>query len=72
MQVELDDETRRLCDVRPFQPMLKLIEIPGNNTAQSTAEKVINAQISVLMGKGRLTMLVAARMNPFQHFRKHF
>ncbi|KAK2184803.1 hypothetical protein NP493_252g03001 [Ridgeia piscesae] len=46
-KVEQLDEERRLCDVRPFYPMLKVIERKGN-----TAEKVINAQISCIIGRG--------------------
>jgi len=49
IQVELDDETKRLSDVRPFQPMLKLVEktiITGPRE-----ERVIQAQLSVLLGK---------------------
>jgi len=50
IQVELDDETKRLSDVRPFQPMLKLVE-KTNLATGARAEKVIQAQISVLLGK---------------------
>ena len=52
-QVELDDETKRLSDVRPFQPMLKLIE-KTNLATGARAEKVIQAQLSVLLGKREL------------------
>lgn len=51
-QVELEDETRRLCDVRPFSPLLRLIESPKHTSQQNRTEKIINAQISILMGKG--------------------
>ena len=50
IQVELDDESKRLSDVRPFQPMLKLVE-KTNLATGARAEKVIQAQISVLLGK---------------------
>jgi len=50
IQVELDDETKRLSDVRPFQPMLKLVE-KTNLATGARAEKLIQAQISVLLGK---------------------
>lgn len=46
-QEELVDETRRLCEVRPFQPILKVVKKHGNR-----AEKILNSQISVLIGKG--------------------
>ncbi|ELU18517.1 hypothetical protein CAPTEDRAFT_18019 [Capitella teleta] len=46
-KVELEDESQRLSEVRPFHPMVKVIEKKGNR-----AEKVINAQISILLGKG--------------------
>uniref|UniRef100_A0A4W3H592 phosphatidylinositol-4,5-bisphosphate 3-kinase n=1 Tax=Callorhinchus milii TaxID=7868 RepID=A0A4W3H592_CALMI len=44
---ELEDERRRLCDVRPFLPVLKLVAREGDR-----AEKLINSQISLLIGKG--------------------
>ncbi|XP_078413939.1 phosphatidylinositol 4,5-bisphosphate 3-kinase catalytic subunit delta isoform isoform X1 [Cetorhinus maximus] len=46
-QEELEDEHRRLCDVRPFLPILKLVAREGDR-----AEKLINSQISLLIGKG--------------------
>ncbi|XP_062889212.1 phosphatidylinositol 4,5-bisphosphate 3-kinase catalytic subunit delta isoform [Mobula hypostoma] len=46
-QEELEDERRRLCDVRPFLPILKLVAREGDR-----AEKLINSQISLLIGKG--------------------
>jgi len=46
--MELDDETKRLSDVRPFQPMLKVVE---KSTREGKQEKVIQAQLSVLLGK---------------------
>ncbi|XP_066998274.1 phosphatidylinositol 4,5-bisphosphate 3-kinase catalytic subunit delta isoform [Anabrus simplex] len=44
---ELEDENKRLCDVRPFCSLLRLIERKGNK-----AEKSLNIQISHLIGKG--------------------
>ncbi|XP_030624865.1 phosphatidylinositol 4,5-bisphosphate 3-kinase catalytic subunit delta isoform isoform X2 [Chanos chanos] len=44
---ELEDEQRRLCDVRPFMPVLRLVAREGNRV-----EKLINTQISLLIGKG--------------------
>ncbi|XP_069774535.1 phosphatidylinositol 4,5-bisphosphate 3-kinase catalytic subunit delta isoform isoform X2 [Narcine bancroftii] len=46
-QEELEDERRRLCDVRPFLPILKLVAREGDRV-----EKLINSQISLLIGKG--------------------
>ncbi|KAJ8259681.1 hypothetical protein GJAV_G00172210 [Gymnothorax javanicus] len=46
-QEELEDEQRRLCDVRPFLPILKLVAREGDRV-----EKLINSQISLLIGKG--------------------
>lgn len=48
-QEELDDENKRLCDVRPFLAVLKVIE-----TGHDKAEKTLNVKISRLIGKGRL------------------
>uniref|UniRef100_A0A3P9A3E6 phosphatidylinositol-4,5-bisphosphate 3-kinase n=1 Tax=Esox lucius TaxID=8010 RepID=A0A3P9A3E6_ESOLU len=45
---ELEDETRRLCDVRPFMPVLRLVAREGDRV-----EKLTNTQISLLIGKGR-------------------
>ncbi|XP_072318072.1 phosphatidylinositol 4,5-bisphosphate 3-kinase catalytic subunit beta isoform [Eucyclogobius newberryi] len=44
---ELEDETRRLCDVRPFLPVLKLIT---RNCGR--AERLLDSKIGVLIGKG--------------------
>ncbi|KAM9318223.1 phosphatidylinositol 4,5-bisphosphate 3-kinase catalytic subunit beta isoform 2-T2 [Pholidichthys leucotaenia] len=44
---ELEDETRRLCDVRPFLPVLKLVM---RNCGR--AERVLDSKIGVLIGKG--------------------
>ena len=38
---EFYDETRRLCDLRLFQPILKLVEPMGNKE-----EKILNSEIS--------------------------
>ncbi|KAJ8360786.1 hypothetical protein SKAU_G00173110 [Synaphobranchus kaupii] len=46
-QEELEDEQRRLCDVRPFLPILRLVAREGDRV-----EKLINSQISLLIGKG--------------------
>ena len=42
------DEGKRLCDVRPFQPMLKVVEKKGDK-----AETTLNFQISNIIGKGK-------------------
>lgn len=45
-QEELLDETRQLIDVRPFRPLLKLIQKQGDNE-----EKLFNSHIGNLIGK---------------------
>ncbi|XP_032088182.1 phosphatidylinositol 4,5-bisphosphate 3-kinase catalytic subunit delta isoform isoform X2 [Thamnophis elegans] len=44
---ELEDEQRRLCDVQPFVPVLRLVAREGDR-----AKKLLNSQISLLIGKG--------------------
>ncbi|XP_022528881.1 phosphatidylinositol 4,5-bisphosphate 3-kinase catalytic subunit beta isoform [Astyanax mexicanus] len=44
---ELEDESRRLCDVRPFLPVLKLIARDCGR-----AERLLESKIGVLIGKG--------------------
>ncbi|XP_069039831.1 phosphatidylinositol 4,5-bisphosphate 3-kinase catalytic subunit delta isoform isoform X1 [Lepisosteus oculatus] len=44
---DLEDEQRRLCDVRPFLPVLRLVAREGDRV-----EKLVNTQISLLIGKG--------------------
>uniref|UniRef100_A0A673AYQ9 phosphatidylinositol-4,5-bisphosphate 3-kinase n=1 Tax=Sphaeramia orbicularis TaxID=375764 RepID=A0A673AYQ9_9TELE len=44
---ELEDETRRLCDIRPFLPVLKLVT---RNCGR--AERLLDSKIGVLIGKG--------------------
>ncbi|TRY82502.1 hypothetical protein DNTS_013819 [Danionella cerebrum] len=44
---ELQDEQRRLCDVRPFLPILRLVAREGDRV-----EKLITTQINQLIGKG--------------------
>ncbi|KAL7976238.1 hypothetical protein Chor_008335 [Crotalus horridus] len=46
-QQELEDEQRRLCDVQPFLPVLRLVAREGDR-----AKKLLNSQISLLIGKG--------------------
>uniref|UniRef100_A0A8C3K9W1 Phosphatidylinositol 4,5-bisphosphate 3-kinase catalytic subunit delta isoform n=1 Tax=Calidris pygmaea TaxID=425635 RepID=A0A8C3K9W1_9CHAR len=46
-QQELEDEQRRLCDIQPFLPVLRLVAREGDRV-----KKVINSQISLLIGKG--------------------
>ncbi|XP_028921601.1 phosphatidylinositol 4,5-bisphosphate 3-kinase catalytic subunit delta isoform isoform X2 [Ornithorhynchus anatinus] len=46
-QQELEDEQRRLCDIQPFLPFLRLVAREGDR-----AKKLINSQISLLIGKG--------------------
>lgn len=45
-QEELVDESRQLIDVRPFRPLLKLIQRKGDNE-----EKLLNSTIGNLIGK---------------------
>jgi len=40
------DENKRLCDVKPFLAILKIVE-----RIEDEAENVLNAQISNLIGK---------------------
>ncbi|XP_037684506.1 phosphatidylinositol 4,5-bisphosphate 3-kinase catalytic subunit delta isoform isoform X2 [Choloepus didactylus] len=46
-QQELEDEQRRLCDIQPFLPVLRLVAREGNRV-----KKLVNSQISLLIGKG--------------------
>ncbi|XP_044301387.1 phosphatidylinositol 4,5-bisphosphate 3-kinase catalytic subunit delta isoform [Varanus komodoensis] len=46
-QQELEDEQRRLCDIQPFLPVLRLVAREGDR-----AKKLVNSQISLLIGKG--------------------
>uniref|UniRef100_A0A8C2QUS3 PI3K-ABD domain-containing protein n=1 Tax=Capra hircus TaxID=9925 RepID=A0A8C2QUS3_CAPHI len=45
---ELEDETRRLCDVRPFLPVLKLV------TRSCDPGEKLDSKIGVLIGRGNL------------------
>ena len=60
------DEEKCLCDVRPFYPMLKVIERKGN-----TAEKVINAQISCIIGRGLNDESGILQYNEIKQFRRN-
>uniref|UniRef100_A0AAY4D9W3 phosphatidylinositol-4,5-bisphosphate 3-kinase n=1 Tax=Denticeps clupeoides TaxID=299321 RepID=A0AAY4D9W3_9TELE len=44
---ELEDETRRLCDVRPFLPVLRVVTRSGGHN-----ERLLDSKIGVLIGKG--------------------
>lgn len=44
---ELEEESRRISDVKPFMCVLQLVAKGGNRV-----EKLINTQISQLTGKG--------------------
>ncbi|KAI5139227.1 phosphatidylinositol 4,5-bisphosphate 3-kinase catalytic subunit delta isoform isoform X1 [Manis pentadactyla] len=46
-QQELEDEQRRLCDIQPFLPVLRLVARQGDRV-----KKLVNSQISLLIGKG--------------------
>ncbi len=45
---ELSEEQRRLCDIRPFLALLKLVEKKGDNEA-----KQLDAQIGLIIGKSK-------------------
>lgn len=45
---ELEEESRRISDVRPFMCVLRLVAREGDRV-----EKLTNAQISLLIGKGQ-------------------
>lgn len=45
---ELEEESRRINDVRPFMCVLRLVAREGDR-----GEKLINSQISLLIGKGQ-------------------
>ncbi|XP_023602126.1 LOW QUALITY PROTEIN: phosphatidylinositol 4,5-bisphosphate 3-kinase catalytic subunit delta isoform [Myotis lucifugus] len=46
-QQELEDEQRKVCDIQPFLPVLPLVAREGDRV-----KKLINSQISLLIGKG--------------------
>lgn len=54
---ELEDETRRLCDIRPFLPVLKLVT---RNCGR--AERLLDSKIGVLIGKGQFIARVYGHM----------
>uniref|UniRef100_A0A8C5D1S3 phosphatidylinositol-4,5-bisphosphate 3-kinase n=1 Tax=Gadus morhua TaxID=8049 RepID=A0A8C5D1S3_GADMO len=60
---ELEDETRRLCDVRPFLPVLRLVT---RNCGR--AERLLDSKIGVLIGKGlhELDALQAQEVKDFR------
>lgn len=45
--IELTDESRRLCDVKPFCSVLKVIE-----REDATSDRHLDSNISLLIGKG--------------------
>lgn len=59
---ELEDETRRLCDVRPFLPVLKLVT---RNCGR--AERLLDSKIGVLIGKGKAAQVKVADYPPSSH-----
>lgn len=50
---ELEEESRRISDVRPFMCVLRLVAREGDR-----GEKLTNAQIGLLIGKGEPTVLL--------------
>lgn len=59
---ELEDETRRLCDIRPFLPVLKLVT---RNCGR--AERLLDSKIGVLIGKGKVAFAVKTLMMSAYH-----
>ena len=49
-QEELLDGNRKLCDVKPFWPMLRVIR-----KASDVEEKVLNSKIGLLIGKSKFS-----------------
>ncbi|XP_032818129.1 phosphatidylinositol 4,5-bisphosphate 3-kinase catalytic subunit delta isoform [Petromyzon marinus] len=62
-QEELEEESRRLCDVRPCFPMLRLVLREGDRV-----ERLQNSQISVLIGRGlhEFDALKSSEVNDFR------
>ncbi|XP_014210084.1 phosphatidylinositol 4,5-bisphosphate 3-kinase catalytic subunit delta isoform [Copidosoma floridanum] len=60
---ELRDESRRLCDIKPFCCILRLIEKQDNQS-----DKILDSQIGVLIGKGLIefTTLKNSEINDFR------
>ncbi|XP_068234366.1 phosphatidylinositol 4,5-bisphosphate 3-kinase catalytic subunit alpha isoform-like [Palaemon carinicauda] len=63
-QEEFWDESRRLCDLRLFSPILKVVEPRG-----SKEEKVLNYEISLAIGRC-VHDLDDVKDNEIQHFRR--
>eukprot|EP00069_Balaena_mysticetus_P008864 bmy_06054T0 len=59
-QQELEDEQRRLCDIQPFLPVLRLVAREGDRV-----KKLINSQISLLIGKDPEVNDFRAKMRQF-------
>lgn len=51
---EFSDENRRLCDIKPFCSILKITECTSDK-----ADKILNTQISHLIGKGVIPFFVS-------------
>lgn len=66
---EFTDEERRLCDVRPFQALLKLVDRRADK-----ADRAVNAQIGLLIGKGvnSFEALQSAEVNEFRRNMRAF
>ena len=48
LQEEILDESQNLNDVRPFWPVLKLVEKKGDRTS-----KTLDRRVNILIGKGQ-------------------
>ncbi|XP_075746816.1 phosphatidylinositol 4,5-bisphosphate 3-kinase catalytic subunit beta isoform-like [Rhipicephalus microplus] len=66
---EFTDEERRLCDVRPFQALLKLVDRRADKT-----DRAINTQIGLLIGRGvnSFEALQSAEVNDFRRNMRAF
>lgn len=66
---EFADEERRLCDVRPFQALLRLVDRRADK-----ADRAVNTQIGLLIGKGvnSFEALQSPEVNEFRRKMRSF
>lgn len=62
---EFTDEERRLCDVRPFQALLRLVDRRADK-----ADRAVNTQIGLLIGKG-VNSFEALQCSEVNEFRRN-
>ena len=67
LQIELWDEEKRLSEVKPFQPMLRVVDKPGNKD-----EKIMNSNIGYLISKGSAKIQVTVIIRIFDAQRHFF